>query len=74
MKKSKTYRFSPVTIAMLDELKNARSWNETEIIQKAIDMLNYAELCVEPGDRGKYRRMDGTILTIANKPLAPVSL
>ena len=74
MKKPKTYRLSPVAIAMLDELKNARSWNETEIIEKAIDLLNYAELCIEPGERGKYRRMDGTVMTIANEPLNPVSL
>ena len=74
MKKPKTYRLSPVAVAMLDELKNARSWNETEIIEKAIDLLNYAELCIEPGERGKYRRMDGTVLTIANEPLNPVSL
>lgn len=74
MKKPKTYRLSPVAIAMLDELKTTRQWNETEIIEKAVDLLNFAELCIEPGERGKYRRMDGTVLTIANEPLNPVSL
>ena len=74
MKKPKTYRLSPAAIAMLEELKKEREWNETEIIEKAIDMLNFAELCIEPGERGKYRRIDGAVLTIANEPLNPVSL
>lgn len=38
-KTSKTYRLSEVTLRQLERLQEYYQWNSTELIEKAVDML-----------------------------------
>lgn len=40
MKKSCTYRLNDVTIAQLERMQNHYQWSATELIEKAVDILD----------------------------------
>lgn len=40
MKKSYTYRLNDVTIAQLERMQNHYQWTATELIEKAVDILD----------------------------------
>lgn len=44
MKKSCTYRLNAVTLAKLEEMQDLFHWNNTELIEKGIDLLYHLSL------------------------------
>lgn len=60
MKTVKSYRFSDVILEELKELKSwYPDWTETEIIERAIDLLNAMEGCKDDVKFYPVRLMDG---------------
>lgn len=61
MKKTiKSYRFSDYIMAELKELRELYpDWSETEIVERAIDLLNALEACKDVVEVYPVRLMDG---------------
>ena len=67
MRTMKSYRFSETTVAMLSELKNAYPHlSETEIIAKAIDLLNAID--AQERTRVSFRSLSGSLWECSRFP------
>lgn len=65
MKKMKSYRLSNQCLASLAEIRSLNDeWTETEIIEKAVDLLYHVELYSGDFNRLKYRSIGGVLLQI----------
>lgn len=65
MKKMKSYRLSDQALSSLAEIRaHNPQCSDTEIIEKAIELLNAVEVCTEEFNKIKYRTMNGDYLKI----------
>ena len=67
MRTMKSYRFSEPTVSMLIELKNSfPHWSETEIVEKAIDILNAID--AQERNRVSFRSLSGSLWECSRFP------
>lgn len=65
MKKMKSFRLSEQCRASLSAIQSLNDeWTETEIIEKAVDLLYHVELDTEDFNKLKYRSIGGVLLYI----------
>ena len=65
MKTMKSYRLSDQVLSSLADIRALNpEFTDTEIIEKAIELLNAVEVCTEEFNKMKYRTMSGDYLKI----------